>query len=99
VRSGVPTGYGARVPGWEVGDKGKEIQRSRDHGATVPSTPVSSSASISLRTWKQLITSQGRGMEETVAKRDETRMMRAGHQLRAIEGQCIYTIREMTASI
>ena len=42
VRSGVPTvpaGYGARVPGWE-GDKGGEIPRSRDHGATVPSTPV-----------------------------------------------------------
>ncbi len=29
------------------------------------------------------------------AKRDETLMMKAGHQLRAIEGQYKYMIREM----
>jgi hypothetical protein len=110
VRSGVPTvppGYGARVPGWED-DKGGEIPRSRDHGATVPSTPVRflllpqhrcpgglGNNKLRLRDggWRET------GGNATSEKGTRPLMMRTGHRLRAIEEQCTYMIREMATSI
>ena len=43
VRSGVPAGPTAlrsQAAGLREGDKSREILRSRDHGATIPSAPV-----------------------------------------------------------
>ena len=86
------------------------VDRSQDHAITGPPFQVLPSASFcfpSIHILADLetinyVSGTGDGGDWwkcNKRKWDETLMMRAGHQLRTIEGQCINMIREMATSI